>query len=427
MRGRLPRRGMILPLLLLVLLFGSLLAGMLLKEAQSVSELSDLLVEQAVGSSAGVSAISQGEAWILAQLEAKETLPRWLDGKPSENGLLEMEEWVLRGRGNLLVKEAEFHQGKFACSLKIYDLDYRLADPLLGDPSLLPSYFDLFCFSGGSEMAAARAMDRLLEREDVSLSGGISLDATGEKLEFSGEGQAVLLFEEDAGGASLSGSNGEVSIRFRLSGGSGTLPKGFDLGFRLAASGGRLSSAFDSGFSASFCVEDEACPENRDRLLLKRNAIRTGEEAILARIPLPFCRSANPFDQERYLAYLSRAHELRLLFEPEGVTAVLDPGEGNLEKTLSVRLDSPSNSGQPPLFTGLRIHGRSGGSVSISSLRVHPCDEKGYFRECRRRGYYLLEAVVTGPHLCQAFETIVSADLASRRINRLAWTVLPFF
>jgi len=426
-KGLFSRRGMVLPLLLLVLLFGSLLTGMLLKEAQSVSELSNLLVEQATGTSAGVSAISRGEAWILEQLVTKEAVPRWLDGKPSENGLLELDEWILLGRGNLLVKEDEFHQGELACSLKIYDLDYRLADPLLGDSSLLPSYFDLFSLSGGSELVDPRAMGRLLAREDVSLSVGMSLDATAEELVFSGEGQAVLLFEEDAAGTSLSGSNGEVSIRFRLSEGSGTFPKGLDLGFRLVDPEGKPSSAFDSGFSASFCVEDEACPENRDRLLLVRNAGGRGEEAILSRIPFPYCRSANPFDQERYMAYLSRPHELRLRFEPEGVTAVLDPGEGPLEKSLSVRLECPFNPSLDPFYSGLRIHGQTGGSVSISSLRVHPADEKGYFHECRQRGYYLLEAVVTGPHLCQAFETIVSADLVSKRLCRLAWTALPCF
>lgn len=425
MRRRSARRGMVLPLLLLVLLFGSILAGLLLKEAQSAADLSSLQAGQALVENEGISAVNRGEGWILEQMESKGALPRWLDGKPSENGLLEQGEWGLEGRGTLLVHEEVFHEGPLACSLKIYDLDYRLAGPLLGDSSLPPSYFELFCLSGGAEMADPRAIGRLAGRGDVSLPGGMSLDTAGGALQFSGNGEGVLLFEEDAEGSSLSGENGEVRIRFRLSGGSETLPGGLDLGFRMAA--GDPSSAFASGFSASFCVEDEGCPENRDRFLLKRNTGGSGEGEVLARIPFPFCRSENPFDQERYLAYLSRIHELRVRFEPEGITATFDPGHGTLEKTLSVRLESSSPPGLGASCTGLRVRSRAGGSLSVFSLRVHPADEKGYFPECRQRGYYLIKADVTGPALHKSFETIVSADLVSGRLLRLAWTVLPFF
>lgn len=417
---------MILPLLLVVLFLGALLAGLALEEAQSTAGLSELHQEQLTCSCEGVSVVNRGEAWILGQMEKDGVLPRWLNGKPFEDGL--PGDGVLGGRGNLLLYREESAQGPLSCTLEIYDLDYRTADPLMGDPSLPPSYFDFYSLHGGTEFSDGPALDRLSAIGDVSLSDGASLQAENGACLLSGNGQAFLVFGEDVQGNSLAGSNGEVIVRFRLTGSPGNLPAGFEIGFRLAPAGHDPENAFRSGFSAAFSVEDDSRPENRDRLLLKQNAVEPdGSDRILACMPFPSCRSSNPFDQERYAAYLAGPHELRIRFEPEGVTVVLDPGEASLEKRLSVSVGAVSDPSKKPLFAGLRFRGGSGGGLTLLSLRVHPADEQGYFPECRKTGFYLIRAEASGPRFRQVYETIVSADPGSKQVERLSWTALPFF
>ncbi len=423
------RRGMVLPLLLVILLFGTLLAGLALKEVESAAELSRIHVEQRSGYNEGLSVLGRGTDWILQHLSSSKTLPRWLENRPFEDGLLSAEEWASSGKANLLVHEEEIGGDPFPCSLEVYDLDFRLSAELENDKSLPPSCFDLFSLFGGTEMADARATEHLFALGDVVLSEDATLTVEDGENVISGKGDAYLVFEEDGLGNSLSSPNGETVIRFRLTERQGIFPAGFDLGFRLLPVKGFPEKAFCSGYSASFSVDEENHPENRDRFLLKRNA-NDGEgesENVLASIPFPFCRSAGSFDQERYRSYLSRPHEIRLRVEPERVTAVLDAGEGYLEKKISAPLEPVPFFNSDPMVDGLRFRGRPGGTLSVSSLRIHTTDAQGYYPECRRTGFYLVRAVVREPRWSRVFETIVSADSVLTKITNLAWEEMSFF
>jgi hypothetical protein len=179
----------------------------------------------------------------------------------------------------------------------------------------------------------------------------------------------------------------------------------------------------------SFSIEDPVYPENRDRLILKRNSPEgdPGREEILSRIPFPYCRSLNIQDQERYRASLSPVHEIRLDFDGERATVVLDPGKGTFEKRLEAFIEPPSSPEGLPMPLGLRVRSSPGTGLEISSLRLHPADSQGYFPECKRRGFYLVRAIVKGNHIHQTYETILSADLSSGKVQGIAWQEKPFF
>lgn len=422
------RKGMVLPLLLVVLFFGSLLAGLALKEVESAAELSRIHLGQLGGDNEGLSALARGINWLRQRMFSGGTLPRWLDDKPFEDGLLCADEWAASGKANLLVHEEDTGSPDH-CRLEVYDLDYRFSEEMEQDGSLPPSFFDLFSVSGGTEMAKPEVLNHLYALNDVSLSGDVAARMENGEDRYSGEGEACLVFEEDESGNSLSNPNGEIVIRFRLTGSLGTYPDGFDLGFRLAPVKDFPEKAFNTGYSASFSVDGENRPENRDRFLIKQhaNSEEGKSEVVLATIPFPYCRSSNLIDQDRYQAYLSQPHEIRLRFVPGRVTAVLDPGEGILEKTISAPIDPVAANLSSPMVCGLRVRGRSGGTLSIASLRIHPADAQGYFPECRKTGFYMVRATVRGPRQARVFETIVSADLATKKITTLAWEERPFF
>jgi hypothetical protein len=71
------RKGMVLPLLLVVLFFGSLLAGLALKEVESAAELSRIHLGQLGGNNEGLSALARGINWLRQRMYSGGTLPRW--------------------------------------------------------------------------------------------------------------------------------------------------------------------------------------------------------------------------------------------------------------------------------------------------------------------------------------------------------------
>ena len=422
--------GMILPFLLVLLLFGSILAALALEVAASTSHLAQSHIDQMWGINEGLSALEQGKEWLLREIETTGDLPRWLDGKSFEDGLVSPEEWSVSGNGNLLVHEETTREGQFCVSLEVYDLDYRLSSALEAEASLPPCFFGSFSLFGGTEMVDPETEKRLSSRGDIVLSGDPALSVEEGSASLSGEGEAFVLFEEDGDGHSLSSPNGEARVSFCLPGTGAALPEGFDLGFRLGPSAGIPEMAFSSGYSISFSVDDPAHPENRDSLILRQNDPGDGGGGtgnILARIPFPYCRSLNLPDQERYLAYLSRVHEILLRFEGNQATVVLDPGKGTLEKRLDSAIAPPSDMETSRSLVGLRIRSRSGSVLSIPSLRLHPADAQGYFRECREKGFYLVRAVVQRGHSFRAYETVLSADLPSRKVQGLSWEEKPRF
>ncbi len=114
-----------------------------------------------------------------------------------------------------------------------------------------------------------------------------------------------------------------------------------------------------------------------------------------------------------------------LRFENNRATVVLDPGKGNLEKRLEAGIEPPSPIDGLPAVTGLRVRSRSGATTQVTSLRIHPADTLGYFPECKERGFYLVRAVVRNDHAIRTFETILSSDLSSGKVQELAWQEKP--
>ena len=417
------RPGIVLPLILVILLFGSLLAGLSMIEVERASWAGQSRIGQVMSVNEGLSALERGMAWLSREMAETGDLPRWLENSPTEDGVLSLDEWNTEKTGILRVYDEERVTGPFAVSLEVFDLDYRYASELEKEESLPPCLFDYFSIFGGIQMVDAQAENRLMTLGDIALSGDLLLSAGENDVTFCGEGQAAILLEEDATGHSLSSPNGEIRIDFSFSGPGDVFPEGLDLGCRLGGSAGKPGEAFLSGYSASFCIEDPENPENRDRLILRRNSPSEGAESgnILARIPFPYCRSLNVQDQERYRAYLSATHEILLRFENDLVTVVLDPGKGNLEKHLEAVIEFPSPIETIPAPMGLRVRSRAGSATQVTSLRIHPADTFGYFQECKERGFYLVRAVVRTDHTIRTFETILSSDLASRKVQELSW------
>lgn len=421
------RPGMVLPLLLVILFFGSLLGILSMTEAERTARSGQFHIDQAMSVNEGICALERGRAWLSRVMSETGELPRWLGNDPADDGLLDLDEWNASKSGLLRVYGEERDQGQLSVSLEVFDLDYRHASALDKDPSLPPCYFDYFSLFGGTEMVDPGVEKHLLALGDFAISGDCPFVIDEKELCFSGEGQALILFEEDASGHSLSSPNGETRIEFSLAGTEGAFPDRLDLGFRLDGAAGKPEQAFLSGYSASFSIEDPENPENRDRLILRRNSPDAGAASgtLLARIPFPFCRSLNVQDQERYRAYLSSPHEILLRFENDLATVVLDPGKGTLEKRLEAVIESPSPIGTIGAPTGLRVLSRTGATTRVSSLRIHPADNLGYFQECRERGFYLVRAVVRADHAVRTFETVLSSDLVSRKVQELAWREKP--
>lgn len=421
------RRGMVLPLLLVILLFGSLLAAMAMTEAERASRSGQSHIDQVMSVNEGLSALGRGRAWLSREMSEAGELPRWLENSPTEDGILSLDEWNAAKSSNLRVYDEERFSGPFTVSLEVFDLDYRCASALDKEKLLPPCLFDYFSLFGGIEMVDPLTENHLLASGDLALSGDIRFSAGESNLTFCGDGQAAILLEEDATGRSLSSPNGETRIAFNLSGSGDVFPEGLDLGFRLRGTGVKPDESFLSGYSVTFSVEDPVNPENRDRLLLKRNNPGNGADGgkILARIPFPYCRSLNVQNQERYRAYLSAPHEILLRFENDLATVFLDPGKGNLEKRLETVIEPPSPIAGLPAMVGLRVQSRSGATTQVTSLRIHTADTLGYFQECKERGFYLVRAVVQKDHAIRTFETILSSDLSSRKVQELAWQEKP--
>ena len=420
------RPGMVLPLLLVILFLGSLLAAVSMTEVERTARVGQSHIDQAMSVNEGLSAIGRGRAWLSREMSETGDLPRWLENSPVEDGILSLDEWNAAKSGILRVYGEERIQGPLAISLEVFDLDYRYSSALEKEESLPPCLFDYFSLFGGIQMVDPLAESHIMALGDLALSGDILFSAGENNVTFCGEGQAAILFEENNTGHSLSSPNGETRISFNLSGSGDVFPEGLDLGFRLRGTGAKPGEAFLSGYSVSFSVEDPA-PENRDRLLLKRNDPGNGAGGgeILSRIPFPFCRSLNLQNQERYRAYLSAPHEMLLRFENNRATVVLDPGKGNLEKRLEAGIEPPSPIDGLPAVTGLRVRSRSGATTQVTSLRIHPADTLGYFPECKERGFYLVRAVVRNDHAIRTFETILSSDLSSGKVQELAWQEKP--
>jgi hypothetical protein len=421
------RRGMVLPLLLVILFLGSLLAAVAMTEAERTSRSGQSHIDQVVSVNEGLGALGRGRAWLSCEMSETGGLPRWLEKTPTEDGRLSLDEWDTAKSSILRVYDEEHVTGPFTVSLEVFDLDYRHDSALDKEKSLPPCLFDYFSLFGGIQMVDPMAESHLMALGDLALSGDILFSAEENNVSFSGEGQAVILLEEDAAGHSLSSPNGEIRISFNLSGSGDVFPEGLDLGFRFPGTGVKPKDAFLSGYSASFSVEDPVNPENRDRLVLKRNGSSesNGSEEILARIPFPYCRSLNAQNQERYLAYLSAPHEILLRFENNQATVVLDPGKGNLEKRLETVIEHQSLTEGLPAVVGLRVRSRESATIQVTSLRIHPSDALGYFPECKERGFYLVRAVVQNDHAIRTFETILSSDLSSGKVQELAWQEKP--
>ena len=423
------RPGLVLPLLLVILFLGSLLAAVSMTEVERTARAGKIHIDQFMSVNEGLSALERGRAWLCREMAETGDLPRWLENSPTEDGVLSLDEWNAAKSGILRVYEEERIQGPLAVALEVFDLDYRYSSALEKEESLPPCLFDYFSLFGGIQMVDPLTESHLLALGDVALSGDILVSLEEGKTSLSGEGQSFILFEEDGEGRSLSSPNGETRIVFNLSGTEDIFPEGLDLGFRLDGTEGKPEEGFLSGYSVSFSVEDPLNPENRDRLLLKRNGSSEsdGSEEILSRIPFPYCRSLNVQDQERYRTYLSATHEILLRFENDLATVVLDPGKGNLEKRLEAVIESPFPFEAIPAVTGLRVRSKAGATTQISSLRIHPADSLGYFRECKEKGFYLVRVVVRADDAVRTFETILSSDLASRKVQELAWEEKPCF
>lgn len=421
------RRGMVLPLLLVILFLGSLLAAMGMTEVERTARSGQSHIDQVMSVNEGISELERGRAWLLCEMAESGHLPRWLENTPTGDGNLSLDEWNAAKSDILRVYDEERVNGPFAVSLEVFDLDYRHDSALDKEKSLPPCLFDYFSLFSGIQMVDPLAESRLMALGDLSLSGDILTSAVENIVTFCGEGEAVILLEEDRQGNSLSAPNGEARIDFSLSGSGDVFPEGLDLGFRLGGTADKPEEAFFSGYAASFCIEDPENPENCDRLLLKRNdsgnADKSGE--VIARIPFPYCRSLNVQNQERYRAYLSAPHEILLRFENNRATVVLDPGKGDLEKRLETAIEPPSPFEGLPAMMGLRVRSRSGSTTQVTSLHIHPADTLGYFQECRERGFYLVRAVVRSDHSIRTFETILSSDLASGKVQELAWQEKP--
>ncbi|GEM_PF-5574402 len=421
--------GMVLPLLLVVLFFGSLLAAMAMIEVERTARSGQSHIDQVMSANAGISELERGRAWLSREMSETGALPRWLENTPTEDGLLSLDEWNAAKSDILLVYDEDRIEGDLAVSLEVFDLDYRHVSALETEEALPPCLFDYFSLFGGMQMVGPGTENHLSALGDIALSGDLLFSIEENNAAFCGEGEAAILFEEEGTGHSLSSPNGEARIVFSLSGSGDVFPEGFDLGFRLGGTTGQPEEAFLSGYSASFSVEDPVNPENRDRLLLKRNDPGDGAKSgeVLARIPFPYCRSVNVQDQERYRAYLSEPHEILLRFENDLAMVVLDPGKGSLEKRLEAVVETPASVEAVQSLMGFRVRSRTDATTQVSSLRIHPADTLGYFQECKERGFYLVRAIARSDHAVRTFETILSSDLASGKVQELSWEEKPCF
>lgn len=417
---------MILPLLLVVLLFSCFLGGLALYEVESAARVAQVHVDQMQGTNEALSALEKGKGWLSREIAERGRLPRWLDKDLDGDGLLETEEWGASGEEILTVHGEEKTKNKgLDVSMAVLDLDYRRSSALETDASLPPCLYEAYSLFAGIEMAGPEGLGHLLELRGVCVSGDVAFTSEPEApVLFSGEGEVLIPLQQDPSGQVLECANGEIRTSFRFSLSEGGTPGCLELGFRLQAAPVQPEEIFKTGYSAVFCVEDPDHPENRDRLLLKKNGNGPSAE-VLASIPFPRCRSLNVQMQELYRAYLSSSHELFLHFVGNTVKVVLDPGKGILEKKLEATVDTPANTEENPLLMGLAASPGSGTSLSVSSLRLHPADQKGYFPECEQTGFYLVRASVVMDNRCRAFEMLVSADCGSGRVESLAWQEKP--
>jgi len=416
---------MILPLLLVVLLFSCFLGGLALYEVESAARVAQVHVDQLWGTNEALSALEKGKGWLRQDIAVRGRLPRWLDNEEDEDGLLETEEWTGVGEDALTVySEAKPKEG-LNVSMEVLDLDYRPSSALKAEDSLPPCLYEAYSLFGGIEMADLDGLGHLLALGGVSVSGDVTFTWEPEvHFIFSGEGKISIPLEQDPSGLPLECANGEIRTSFRFSlSGNGT-PGSLELGFRLHDAPGQPEEVFKTGYSAVFCVEDPDHPENRDCLLLRKNGEGPAAE-VLASIPFPRGRSLNVQMQELYRAYLSSGHELALHFVGDTVKAVLDPGKGLNEKTLETAVQIPAKPDEGHLLTGLAVSPGPGTSLSVSSLRLHPADHKGYFPECEKTGFYLVRACVVRDNRRRTFEMLLSADCDSGKVESLAWHEKP--
>ncbi len=416
-------KAMILPLLLVVLLFGSLLAGLSIDLVESTARNAQIHINQLEETNEGISLLEKGRGWLVRQIEEQGNLPRWFDSDPTEEGLLSQGEWNPDNHAPLRIYSEVDGSGS---TLEVLDLDYRAGLLLEGAPSLPPCFYDRFSLFGGTGMVDTDTGKLLVPPEDLSVSGDLQLSEEKGGVTFSGSGEALILFTGKNDEGNLSSPNEEVRLRFCFPGNNGPLPKGLDIGFRLSQTGKTPETLFSQGYSLSFSIEDPLNPENRDSLILRTNGTGSPEKQgeIIARIPFPYCRSLNVQDQERYRAYLADIHEVRLDFSGDAFRAVLDEGKGTLEKDLESNIDAPSFPSAEGLVA-LRVRSLEGTRTVVSSLRLYPEDERGYFLECRRRGYYLVRGLVRKDGTSRVYESILSADLGSGKIEQLAWRENP--
>lgn len=416
---------MILPLLLVVLLFSCFLGGLALYEVESAARVAQVHVDQLWGTNEALSALERGKGWLRGEIAERGSLPRWLENEEDEDGLLETEEWTGVGEKALKVYSEAVSKKGLDVSMEVLDLDYRRSPALEADASLPPCLYEAYSLFGGIEMAGQGGLGRLLALGGVSVSGDVDIASEPETpVLFSGEGEVLVPLRQDPSGLPLECVNGEIRTAFRFcSSGNGT-PGNLELGFRLHDAPRQPEEAFKTGYSVAFCVEDPEHPENRDRFLLKKNGEGSAAE-VLASIPFPRCRSLNVQLQELYRAYLSSDHELFLHFVGNTVKAVLDPGKGSFEKSLETTIDLPANAEENRLLMGLVVSPGFGTSLSVSSLRLHPADQKGYFPECGKTGFYLVRACVTRDNRRRTFEMLLSADCETGRVESMAWQEKP--
>jgi len=418
------RRGMILVLLLVVLLFSCFLGGLALYEVESSARVAQVHEDQVWGTNEALSALEKGKGWLRQEIVERGRLPRWLDQEGDGDGLLDAEEWIGSGEEALTV-HSEAKPGKgLNVTMEVLDLDYRRTSALETAASLPPCLYEAYSLFGGTEMACPEGLGHIVELGDVSVSGDVAFTSKPDVPSlFSGEGKVFVPLRQDPSGHPLECANGEIRTSFRFSLIGGSAPGCLELGFRLHAAA-QPEEVFKSGYSVAFCVEDPDHPENRDRLLLKKCGQGPATE-VLASIPFPRCRSLNVQLQELYRAYLASGHELALHFVGNTVRVVLDPGKGTLEKSLETVIDDPANPEEGALLMGLAASPGPGTSLSVSSVRLHPADQKGYFPECERTGFYLVRACVVRDNRRRTFEMLISADCGSGRVDSLAWQEKP--
>ena len=416
---------MILPLLLVVLLFSCFLGGLALYEIESAVRVAQVHVDQLWGTNEALSALERGKGWLRQEIARRERLPRWLEREADGDGLLEAEEWTgLEEEALTVYSEAESRKG-LNVTMEVLDLDYRRHSALEPVASLPPCLYDAYSLFGGTEMVKPDGLEQLLATGNASVSGDVAHTAAPNSTAlFSGNGKIFIPLQHDPSGPPLECTNGEIRTSFRFSLGEGGTPGGLELGFRLQPAPGQPEEIFKTGYSAVFCVEDTDHPENRDRLLLRKNGEGAAGE-VLASVPFPRGRSLNVQMQELYRAYLSSGHELAVHFVGDAVQVVLDPGKGALEKKLETTIAPPAIPEENHLLMGLAASPGSGTYISLSSLRLHPADRKGYFAECETTGFYLIRASIARHNRSRTFEMLVSADRGTGRVDSQAWQEKP--